>query len=363
MIFSERVLSLTQDYLLPKVVDNVLTSNVLLYRFLGNAKEGRGESIKRAIKYKTSGQVTSFAGLDTFSASQLDTKIRLTFDMRGVRVPVGIAGMEAVANAVTETQVTNLIKEALEESQQELMDVLGSMIYGTGTGNNNKDPLGLGAVVDDGTNVATFGGLSRTTYPVLRAARLDAGGTLTLSKLASLYTSISSGTAMSTPTLMVASPAVWDLYEQLLVPTVQENYTQFGYYTVSKNIEAGAIRGGSHEGLVGTQGFVAVTYKGIPFVRDEKCPPGLLYMLNEHWIDWYGWDAKGIFGYQKISLGSSTIEGVYGEPPMSDFAGFNWSGFRAPTNQFAGIADIIVLGNLTSWQPRRSGVMVNVTSV
>jgi len=365
MTFSERVLALTQDWLLPKVVDNVLKSNVLVYRILGNADEGKGESIKKAIKYKSSGTATSFAGLDTFTAPQLDTKVRMSYDMRAARIPIGIAGMEAVANAVTETQVTDLVKEAVEESQQELMDFLGDAIYGDGTGNSNKDPLGLGAIVDDGTDVATIGGLSRTTYDVLKATRTASGGTLTLAKLATLYSNISSGSALSTPTLIVSNPTVWDLYEQLLTPMVREQYTMFGYYTVGKNIEAGAVRAGagSREGLVGQQGFVAVTYKGIPWVRDEKCTAQTIFMLNEHWLKWYGWDARGMFGYNKISLGSTTIEGLYGEPPMSDFAGFNWSGFRAPTNQFSGIADIIILGNLTSWQPRRHGRLTGVTGV
>jgi hypothetical protein len=48
---------------------------------------------------------------------------------------------------------------------------------------------------------------------------------------------------------------------------------------------------------------------------------------------------------------------------MSSFNGFNWSGFKTPTNQFGSIADVIVLGNLTSWQPRRSGRLTGITGV
>lgn len=359
MVFPERVLALTQDALLPKVVDNVLGSNVMLFRLIGNAKQGKGESIKKAIKYQSSGTAGSFSGLDTFSAAQLDTKVRLSFDMRGYRQPVAISGMEAVANAVPETQVTDLVKEALEESQQEMMDGLGDIIYGNGTGNSNKDPLGIGAVADDGTDVSTYGTLSRTTYSVLNATRTASGGTLTLAKLATLFSNISSGTGKSSPTIIVSNETVWDLYEQLLTPSVRENYTMFGNYSVGRT--GGGTR--PKEGLVGTQGFVAVTYKGIPWVRDEKCTAQTVFMLNENWLDWYGWDAKGKFGYNKVSLGSSQIEGLYSEAPMSQFSGFNWSGFRAPTNQFGGIADIILLGNLMSFQPRRHGRLTGVTGV
>jgi hypothetical protein len=359
MTFSERVLALTQDYLLPKVVDNVLGSNVLTFRLMSNAQEGKGESIKKAIKYQSSGAARSFAGLDTFTASVLNTKVRISYDMRGLRIPVAVSGMEAVANAVTETQVTDLVKESLEESEQELIDKLGDVLYGDGTGNDNKDPLGLGAIVDDATSVSTIGGLSRSTYPVLKATRTASGGQLTLAKLATLFSAISSGSGKSSPTLLVSNETVWDLYEQLLTPSVRENYTMFGYYEVGRT--GGATR--PQQGLQGTQGYVAVTYKGIPWVRDEKSTASTVWLLNENWLDWYGWDARGMFGYDKISLGTQTIEGVYGEKPMSDFTGFNWSGFRAPTGQFGGIADVIILGNLVSFQPRRHGRLTGVTAV
>lgn len=358
MTFGDRVTSLTQDWLLPKVVDNTLNGNVLALRLIGRAKEGKGTSIDRSIKYTTSGNAQSFSGFDTFTATPLNTKVKLSYDMRGVRVPVAVSGMEAVANAVSQTQVTDLVKNSVEESQDELLDAVGSMLYSTGTGNTNKDFLGLGALADDGTDVGTIGGLSRTTYPVLNATRTASSGQLTLAKLATLFSAVSSGTGNSSPTLMVSGEAVWDLYETLLTPSVRENYSMMGYYNVGAT--GGATR--QQEGLKGTQGFVAVTYKGIPWVRDEKAPAQTVWMLNENWLDFYGWDAKGMFGYNKISLSQTTIEGLYAEPPLSNYNGFNWSGFRAPHNQFAGIADIIILGNLVSWQPRRHGRLTGITS-
>lgn len=360
MTFSERVLALTQDYLLPKVVDNTLGSNILSLRLIGNAMEGKGESIKKALKYQSSGAATSFAGLDTFTANQLTTKVRISYDMRAVRIPVAVSGMEAVANAVTETQVTDLVVEALEESQMELLDAVGSMIYGTGTGNGSKDFLGAGAIVDDGTDVGTIGTLSRTTYPVLNAYRAAASGSLlSLAQLATMFSGVSSGSNLSSPTLMTSNETVWDLYESLLTPMVREQYSMLGYYQVGQQGGANRVK----EGLVGTQGFVAVTYKGIPWVRDEKATSQNVFMFNENWLGFYGWDARGLFGYNKINLGTKTVEGLYAESPMSQFNGFNWSGFRAPTNQFGGIADIIIMGNLCSFQPRRHGRLTSVTGV
>ena len=366
MTFSERVLAQTRQFLLPKVVYNVLGSNVLAARLVGNGKKGKGVAIEKAIKKSLSGNASSFSGLDTFQAAQLDTKIRLTYDMRAIRQPVGVAGLEIMANQDAEVQSTDLVKEALEETQDELFDALGDYLYGTGLGNSGKDPVGLGAIVDDGTDVTTIGGQSRSTYSVLNATRTSLSGVaLTLARMATLYSAISSGTGQSTPTMMISNETVWDLYESLLTPIVREQYSMMGYYQVGST--GGAVRGGSHEGLSGTQGFVALTYKGIPYARDEKATAQAMFMLNENFIQWYGWPASGettrTTGYEPISMSHSQVETTFSEPPMSSFTGFNWSGFKTPTNQFGAIADILLVGNLTSWRPNRNGKFVAVTTV
>ncbi|MDD5109497.1 MAG: phage major capsid protein [Candidatus Omnitrophica bacterium] len=359
MTFSERVLALTQDKLIPKVVDNVLNSNVAVLRLMGNAKKGVGEAIKKAIKVKSSGSAVSFSGLDTFSASPLDTKVRLSYDMRANRIPVAVSGMEAVANGVAETQVTDMVINSLEESQQELVDFVGDQVYGDGTGNSNKDFIGLGAIVDDGTDVATIGGQSRTTYPVLAATRTASGGTLDLDKLATLYSAISSGGMQSSPTLSLVTETIFDLYESLLTPTVRETYAAEGYYSVGKEGKATRVAA-----LSGRAGFDALSYRGVPMVRDEKCTSQTLWMINENRVDWYGWDATGIMpGFKKVSLGQKTIEGVYNDAPMSEFTGFNWSGYIKPSNQFAMVGEIVLLGNMTSFEPRRHGRLTGITGV
>lgn len=362
MTFGTKVTTLTQRYLLPKVVDNVLSGHVLALRLIGNSKRGAGTSINKAIKYQSSGYASSFAALDTFTAQELNTKIELQYDMRGVRIPIALSGMSVVANNVSETQVTDLVTNSVEESEQELMDTIAGMAFGTGTGNSNKDIIGLGGIVDDGTDVDSIGGQSRTTYTVLKATRTAfSGNQMTLAKLATLYSNVSSGTGKTTPTLIDSNETVWDLYESLLTSSVRENYSMMGYYNVG--IRGGAMR--PEQGLKGTQGFVAVTYKGTPWVRDEKATSQNVFMLNENWLQYYGWSANGVFGYSNISLGATTTEGgIYDDSDMeiSRFTGFNWSGFRAPTNAFAGIADVIHLGNLTSWQPRRQGRGTSITS-
>lgn len=361
MTFADRVETYMQRVLLPKVADNALGGNVMATRLIANAKPGRSTYVEKSIKYKKSGFFRSFAGLDTFRATPFDTKIKLTYDMRGVRLPIGLSGMEIVAALTAgDLAATNMIEAAVEEAEMELVDGLGDVVYGDGTGNSGKDPLGLGAIVDDGTSVPTIGGQARSAYPVLNGKLTNlTDGKLSLMRLATLYSDVSSGTDKTTPTLMVADEGSWDLYEQLLAPQVQHTYQQMGYYTVTANQR----NAGRNQGLVGHGGFVAVTFKGILFARDEKHPADTIHMINENWVEWRGWDVKGAAGYKSIKYNVSQFESTYQEAPISNFTGFAWSGFRAPTNQFGSVADMILLGNTVSWQPKRQGKLTNVQEV
>jgi hypothetical protein len=372
MTFSERVQATTRQYLLPKVVYQVLGSNVLASRLVGNGKKGRGYAVEKAIKYTTSNQAISFSGLDTFQAQQMETKIRLKVEMKAARQAIGLSGLDLLANQDSDVRVTDLMVETMEETQDELFDKMGDYAYTDGQGNMGKDPNGLNYIIDDGTNAPLFEGQSRATYPVLNSTVTDltaVSGELSLPRLATLYTNVSSGTGMTTPTLMISGEAEQDFYEQLLTPTVRETYSAMGYYTVTKD-SRGTVRAGSQEGLVGKHGFVALSYKGIPWVRDEKATQrygGRVAMLNEEYVDWFGWAVEGNvakqLGYEAVSFKHTQVETTFSESPMSDFTGFNWRPIMSAYNQFAGIGDMIIVGNMASWQPRRQGVLTNVSGV
>jgi len=357
--FGERVLSTTQDKLVPKVVDNVIKSSVLTARVMGSAKPWAGEQFRIPIKVSNSGLGGSFSALDRFSTQTSDTTVRLAYDVRAFEQPVVIPGIERSVNAVAESQVIDLVRFKLEEAELEAADAIGTIIYGDGTGNSSKDFLGLGAIVDDGTDVGNIGGLSRTTYSVLKSTRTASGGTLTLNKMATLHSAVAAGsTPGHSPTLIISNETVWDFYEQLLTPIVRENYTMFGFPTIGRT--GGAKRPG--QGLVGTQGFVAVTYKGVPFVKDEKSTAQTMWMLNENYLEWRGLKAQAD-GYRAVNLGTTTLDSVYNEQPMSSFHGFNWSGMQLPTDQFGEVGHLVVLGNLISSQPRRHGRLTGLTGV
>src|SRR3990167_579738 len=348
MTFDSYVQSVTQDEIVPKIVDNILNSNVLTLRILGNGKSWNGETLKFPFKYQKSTAGGSFSGLDNFYTTKINTRQVLSFDPRGYYQSVVLPGMEVDVNA-TPAGVLNLVKVEMESAQMDMIDSIGTLMYADGTGNSNKDFLGLDAIVDDATSVATYGGLARSTYSMLNATRTASGGTLTPALMGALYDNCTRGGER--PSLIVATEAIWTIYEALLQPTVQANYDAKGY--------AQATRSGvaeSRGALQGEIGFDALFFRGVPFVRDEKCTSQTLWMLNEKYLNWYGLKSHK---YSSISLSSSNFQGVYEDAPKA--TGFSWSGLKEPTNQYAEIGQIILEGNLVSAGPRYMGRLTGIT--
>lgn len=352
MAFSERVQSITNQKILPNIVDAVLNSNVLFVRTMQNPLRWSGVTLQKPIKVSKSGTGGSFAGTDVFNTAAVDDRIRLSFDPKGFYQNVTVIGLEKAVNE-TDTQILSLVKASMEDARDDAMDSLGTIMYGTGTGN---DFLGLDAIVDDGSSAGTYGTQSRTTFTQLKGTRTASGGTLTLTLMATLMTATSAASsARQHPTLGITPFAAWNLYESLLTPTVRANYDASGYPMVSAFTRAGAT---AREGqLSGGQGFTAITYRGMPIVADEKATSQTLFFLNENYLDFYSLRDADL---QDIPSVGTLIDGVYTDAPVPSV--FQWTGFKPPVNQYAEAGQLIAMGNLISWQPRRQGRLTGITT-
>jgi len=356
MYFSNRVTTITQDKILPKVVDNLLSDNFSTFRFMSNGLKWSGETLKKPVKLFKNTHGGSFSGMDKHSTATADTRRMMQYDLRGYEIPVAIPGLERVVNQ-TDAQVISLVRVELESSQEDALDDIGTMFYADGTGNDSKDFYGLKYLVDDGTVSDTVGGLSKTTYPSLAGTKTASGGTIDLTKISTLVSAVSGGSASrQRPTIFISDETVWNDGESLLTPIVQANYDANGLPMVTRRSK-GVVPAAA---LKGAQGFTSMVIKGIPWVADEKCTSQYFYAVNENYIDWYGIKDPDL---KSIALGAgSTVEGVYDEAP-TDNTGFQWTGFLQPTDVYGTVAHIYMLGNLVTFQPRRQGVLTGVLGV
>lgn len=343
-----RVTTTTQDKLMPKVVDTILNGNVFATRMLSKAQKFVGERMKFPVKYQKNTTGTSFSGFDTFSTAATDNRVNLEFVPKFYQITCALPLDELSANA-TEEQVINLAKVELASTAQDMADDIGTLFYSTGTGNGSKDFLGLEAIVDDATNAATFGTLARSTYTTLKSTVTASSGTLTLLKMNTLYNAASSGS--QTPTAGYCSEAIYSYYSQLLTPQEQ----------IPKSVsmmKGGSGRGlNSSAGLTGGTGYTSLHYMGFPIFADEKATSGVLYFVNEDFLDWYALPmamTKPI-KYRSVIEGNdySDVEGL----------GFSWSDWITPTNSASVVSHIYLGGELISQNPKRHAKLTGLTGV
>lgn len=336
---ANRLTTTTNTYLLPKVVDTILNSNVFATRMLSGAQKWKGQKIEKAVKASKNSNGKSFSGLDTFSTAEVDTRIKLSFDPKFYEQPVVVELTELSTNSSDPNRVVDLAALELESAAEDMADSIGTLFYSDGEGNSSKDFQGLEAIVDDGTNTPTYGGQARATYTTLKSTVTAASSNkLSLAQMATLYNAISSGSVK--PTLGLTTEAVFSLYEQLLNP--QEK--------IVKDVPM------MKAGLIGGSGFTGLYYKGFPILADEKCTSAVLYFVNEDFLEFR---ALPMAKTQPVNYGIE-IEG-------NDYTnvrglGFSWSGWIIPSNQAALIGHIYLGGELWSSNPKRHGKLTGVTT-
>jgi len=355
---SNRVDTTTERKLQAKVVDNVLSSSTYWSRIQGMGKPLVGKTHDITIKITDAGQGEFFSGLETLNSSATDTTVTLSYAHTAFTQPIVLPMLESFANT-GETGTIDLDMFKMEEAVGEAVSRLGSAIYGTGSG---EQFLGLEAIVDDGTNTSTIGGLSRSTYSALNSEVTASGGTLTLAKLATLEDAISAaGNDTETPNVNLTTKTAWSLYEELLHPQVRAEYSSVGYPSLS-------VRGDSISkvpSLKAGAGFTVLTYRGKPVIKDDKCTSGVWYMLNERYIEWRGRNtvpSKYSGKIRKVDLGTpSTVEGVMAAPSNSH--GWFFQEMQMLPNQAGLVGRYYVIGQVLTSQPRRHGKLTGITGV
>lgn len=355
MSLSNRVISITEEAYVPVSIDGILNSNVFTSRlFMREMKTWSGRQMMIPLQFAKPTTGGSFSGVGSFDTALQDTRVRQTFSHAQFYQNVSVAGGEASLNK-TDGEVLDLIKITMEEAMNAAVDSIGDQLYGTGTGD---DFLGLGAIVDDGTNTSTYAGLTRTSYTQLNSTLVAAAaGALTFANMASVMRGASAaGSKRQRPSIIVTTETVWDLLESLFTPTISSTVDAMSRVQISTYSKPGAKLGDGGS-LKGSYGFEALYWRGIPIVADEKCDSGTMFFINEDYLHWYNLPGVGLKSYQVAGQIDSAANEFKQNYPMQ------WSGLVKPDNQYAQVGQFIMLGNLISGQTRRHGKYTGVTTV
>lgn len=354
MALSNRVTTITEESYVPSVIDGVLNSNVFLARlFMRVQKTWSGRQMQVPLQFAKPSTGGSFSGVGDFDTSLQDTRVRQTFSHAQFYQNVSVSGGEASLNK-TDGEVLDLIKVTMEEAQNAMLDSVGTQVYGVGTGD---DFLGLGAIVDDGTNTSTYAGLTRTTYPQLNST-LTNNATMSFSNMAtSMRGASAAGTGRQRPSIIVVTETGFDQLESLYTPTIQSTYQSLSTVQITAYSKPG-VAFKDQDSLKGQYGFEALYWRGVPIVADEKCPSGYQFFLNEEYLNWYNLVGNGLTNYK---VANANVDSVYSD--LQATYPIQWSGFDKPYNQYAQIGQFLMLGNIISGSTRRHALQYGITTV
>lgn len=330
----------TNQYLAPFWVDQVLRDNYFFGKILGNTKKWDGSQMLFPMKYQKGVATVAFNGFDLLPITQNPVSVNMTFYPTFTATNVALAGSDMSVNA-TPLQTLKLMKVVMESRAQDAADDIGTFFQSDGSAFGGKAPMGLAGIVDNGTTLASYGGLSRATYTGLSATVTASGGTISLLKVRTLWNSISDGPVI--PDFIITDYTTWGYFEALQTP-FQRNNQDFraADRTVSQ-----------------TSGYSEQRWDGMIISRDKKVTTGYFYMLNLNYLHWYAlkwWEGE------KVSPKAKDIKGnVYSDTMYAPGDAFTWTGLIRAYNQGTVNGFMILGGQLICIDPFRNGVLTGIT--
>lgn len=358
MIFTDRVVDITYQEILPSIVDQINNSNVFMAKVLSKPATWRGVTENQPIEVANSTTGGAFSGMDTFPTAATNNTRLMTWYVAAFEQSVVVPGIERAVNANNEKQVLRLLATRMDEAKISASVLVGTAFYGLGSG---KDFDGLGLIVDNGTNSSSYAGITRSTNAFINGdVTAVTNGIITLDYLSSEFDNVSAaGSTSESPTLGLTTKAIWTYIEGLLQPMVSARYETIGirgYDRVDGGTQIGSSRP-ADAALTGFAGFNALNYRGRPLVADDLCTSQTFFWLNENYLHFKRLQDSSL---NQIPSTVEVTEGYYKDVPMP--SAWQFRELMSPVNQYGEVGLLLLMGNLMHMQPRRNGKLTGITS-
>lgn len=287
--------SITRKYFVPKLEDEINTSNVALMKIKKKDISG-GTDLRQPVRYKR-GVQENYSGTQVLNTSYVEKKFAAIWDWKQKNFPVVISGLDDIKNAGPE-KVIDHVRTEMEAAKEDALDSFATGLYSAGTDSEEIDGMRL---VLSTTN--TYGGISQTANSWWQAGSLNTTTTaISLSAMQTQYEAATEGN--DRPDLITTTETQFNNVWALLQP--QQRFTD------SDTARAG---------------FRNLLFNGAIFSEDSYVPSG--YMIF--------WNLK------HVMLASSAKRKFPGK----------FIDFEMPYNQDVKVAHIRWAGNLMVVQPRK----------
>lgn len=266
--------ALTRRAFIPSVYVQVYQSHPLLSAFMANAKAARGGVSQITIPVQGSSFVSfnwgTFAGdfpMPTDSTAIQNAQFSLKLGM----VPIGFFGMEALVQS-SEVVIPKL-RAVMSDAAVVIKQAYAQSLYLNNAANTQAwDSLPM--AYDDGTNVSSYGGISRSTGSFWSGQLITNTGAAATTRVgvAQLLTRIQNGAGGEAPDFMVMNPANW---AELMSDFMSlEMFTTRPRSIYDKDDAVNA-------------GFRAIRVLDTPIFPDPFCPLGSAFAINSRYTGLY----------------------------------------------------------------------------
>lgn len=314
----DSLLSTTLDKYIPTLVDNAFSSQPGLWVLKNEGRiqnQDGGVSVVVPLLYAESKNHGSYSGSDTFSTEDDDNITAANYPWRQYYALIKIVGLEEAQNSGSKTQVLNLIRARVKSAEMTVAENIDEMFFGDGSGNNNKDFIGLKAIVSD-TNPSwgSLGGIDATAagnewWRSTVDTTAENWSTWGFSGMAQMFLTASEGADRPTHLFTTAD----------ILATIEGNLTQNARYLDPEVADAG---------------FQNLLWHGVPIIYDKYVDAGYLYMVNINYITLY------------------TLAGVWFKP----------SGLLEPVNQDVKYKSLKCYGQIVTDNRKRHALHTNLTA-
>jgi hypothetical protein len=240
------------------------------------------------------------------------------FNLKAFVTTIPFLGMEGLVQL--DYSVVPLIEARMNDSTNVTIDTFSSALFNNIS--NNQQLVGLPAAIDDGTNLVTYGGVSRTTNTFWKSVVASAGSTNPTRNLMLQFIAQVSKTTGEIPSFGIMGFGTWTLLAQDFTTNERYNTTPGMGYGAEKKVEAL---------------FRALDVGGVPFYADPYCPEGLLYLININYLALH----------------------------LHERAAFSFTGFEStlPNNQIGYVGAILSLLELVNVKCKAHGRFTNINSL
>jgi len=265
-----QISSFCQTHVVPKMIDNIFNSNVLLKILMEKKSKkwpgGTYYEVPVQFTYNTNGG--AYGDAATLTTATVEEFTKAQFAAKRYNIGIALEGLDLEMNKGS-AKVLSLVSEKMKSAEKKLKDIFGDHVYGT-TPSNGITGLQDICALDEGAGDA-YGGITggpngdahewlSSSGSLGRANGPDATTTtLTLSVLDTHYNSVKLDN--DHPDILVTTDSIWSgIMTTFIAPNMR--------YTDAKMADLG---------------FENFKYRKAYAYGDDKCPAGNLFLLNsEH---------------------------------------------------------------------------------